>query len=705
MSWGAACGPDTNPGLSDDGTEWSRVNALLTAQPWTYRRSYQSGTESSVPSQPVGATSFRSMKPNLTSLAAGTLDTLIEAWIGSMANGALATIQHEPDNPTKGISAATFDAGFNRFATVAKATNPLVLIGPVVMEFQLRKQGAGYAYGKTINPSNIDFWGFDTYADYDTAVRSFQACCSTALTYFNTIATGKLFVIGETGIHDVAAHTGNGYTIGDPIDRPQWIYDGWSWAHGRGDVIMCYYNVNTDSNAWKLSDDETDSLETLLAGGSGGGGDVTTTYFEETFIGGTNGGTVTTSNTGFDLISGTAPTFTTDAFEPGALAMHVVVGGTAGISSGRAELGAVHSPVFVNYQIKATTAWPAGLWFPHVLRSGATIRADCRMPAGKPTIRNATTAVYTAPISLNPDVWYTVEHKIDNAASHQSITVWDNTGTIVIASGDQTYNTGTVDNTVFGNATSIASINVTIGHIRIADSSLGPVDLATDWDATAAPTVTTTFAAGGTAIRKAAATPTVTTTASATGHDTRKAVATPTVTTTLAAAAHDTRPAAATPTVTASLATSPTSTGSHAGAVTPTVTTTATPAGNATRKAVAAPAVTTTLVPSAHRIRQAAAAFGVATTATAAGKRTAFPTCPATITATLIASSNKHAAGAAAATVLAELAAIAHGISGSTRDLAITIGEPYTAWQINPPRLGWNTSSPRTGWTTSPART
>lgn len=223
--------------------------------------------------------------------------------------------------------------------------------------------------------------------------------------------------------------------------------------------------------------------------------------------------------------------------------------------------------------------------------------------------------------------------------------------------------------------------------------------------ATAAPTVTATAAAGANRKAAAAAGPTVTTTATAVGHDTRKATATPTVTTTLTAAAHDTRPAAATPTVTAGLTTAPTSTGSRAGAVTPTVTATATPAGHATRKAVATPTVTVTATPAAHRIRQGAAAFGVTVTAAATSKHTAAGAAQATVTATLAPTPATHQAAAAAATVRAELAATGHGISDSTRDLDLTVGEPYTAWTTTPPTLGWNTSSPRTGWTTSPART
>jgi hypothetical protein len=198
-----------------------------------------------------------------------------------------------------------------------------------------------------------------------------------------------------------------------------------------------------------------------------------TTYFDEAYAGGTNGGTVSTSNTGFDLIGGTAPTFTNDSPIPNTLAMRANSGG-ATASSGRAPIGASRSPVYITYPMKAA-AWASGNWFPHEIRATATIRADCRVPSGVPTIRNGTTAVWTSVVTLSTGAWLWVEHKIDNAGSKQSLTVWDSAGNVIVASGDQTYNSGTADNVVVGNTTAVTGVDVTFGRVRVGDTSFGPI--------------------------------------------------------------------------------------------------------------------------------------------------------------------------------------------------------------------------------------
>lgn len=216
-----------------------------------------------------------------------------------------------------------------------------------------------------------------------------------------------------------------------------------------------------------------------------------TTYFDEQFGGGSPGVSLTNVNTAFDLISGTAPTFVADSPIPGAQSMLVNIVAAA-LSSGRGQLGASRSVIFINYPIKANAAWATGNWFPHEARALAVIRADVRFPSGIPTMRNATTAVWTSGVTLATGVWLTCEHKIDNTAGKQSFTVWDATGAVVVASGDQTYNSGTMDNIAAGNTTSIANVNVTIGRIRVGDTSFGPIAF------TSAPAenVTPTFAAG-----------------------------------------------------------------------------------------------------------------------------------------------------------------------------------------------------------------
>jgi hypothetical protein len=199
-----------------------------------------------------------------------------------------------------------------------------------------------------------------------------------------------------------------------------------------------------------------------------------TSYFDEAFAGGSNGANITTSNTTFDLITGTVPTFVNDSPLAGALSMKVNIS-TAAQSSGRGQLGASRAVVYINYPLKANTAWASGNWFPHEARASTTIRADCRIPSGVPTIRNGTTAVWTSGVTLPTGVWLWCEHKIDNTNSKQSFTVWDASGNVVVASGDQTYNSGTMDNIVVGNTTSVANVGVSIGRVRVSSTPLGPL--------------------------------------------------------------------------------------------------------------------------------------------------------------------------------------------------------------------------------------
>jgi hypothetical protein len=258
--WGAAVGGNA-AAAGDDLAEFNRVNTLLGGR-FKIRRSYQGGTETTVPVQPAGVLPFRSMKPDPASVINGSLDGLLTSWINSAPPGAYLTIQHEADNPSKGIGAYQFDTMFNHFAALAQQLRPDVNVGPVMMEYQMRAQ-PGYAYCKTINPSLIDFWGVDTYSDYDKAFRSFAQCCTeTALPYFSKLTSGRPLLVGETGVHSTAQHNGNGYVIGQSIDRAQWVADMVAWS-ATNNVVPMYYDVNTASNAWKLSDPEWARYVTL----------------------------------------------------------------------------------------------------------------------------------------------------------------------------------------------------------------------------------------------------------------------------------------------------------------------------------------------------------------------------------------------------------------------------------------------------------
>jgi hypothetical protein len=258
--WGAAVGADAAV-ASDSLPEFIRTNGLLGGA-LRYHRSYCPTTENAIPAEPAGVRPVRTCKPDLVATAAGACDYFLKPWILSAPVGAIISIQHEPENPKKFISAPVFDAGFNYFAKLVKQLRPDVRVGPIFMEYQMRT-AAGYSYGKSIDPSFIDFWGVDTYSDYSEPVRTFAQCVTeTALPYFNKLAPGKLIIVAETGIHSTAKHAGNGYSIGQAIDRPAWVRAMINWS-AANNVLPLYYDVNTSSNLWKLSDPEWAHFLTL----------------------------------------------------------------------------------------------------------------------------------------------------------------------------------------------------------------------------------------------------------------------------------------------------------------------------------------------------------------------------------------------------------------------------------------------------------
>jgi hypothetical protein len=258
--WGAAVGNDAAV-ATDSMPEFIRTNGLLGGA-LRYHRSYQPGTESAVPQEPAGVLSARSMKPDPAQTISGALDPLIRAWVLSAQPGAKLFAQHEPENPKKGIDAPTFDAMTNHIGKIVRSLRSDVQFGPIMMEYQMRT-AQGYSYCKGIDPSLIDFWGVDTYSDYSEPVRTFAQCVmETARPYFDKLAPGKLLVVGETGIHATAKHAGNGYSVGQPIDRPAWVKAMVDWS-AANNVLPMYYDVNTSSNLWKLSDAEWSRYLTL----------------------------------------------------------------------------------------------------------------------------------------------------------------------------------------------------------------------------------------------------------------------------------------------------------------------------------------------------------------------------------------------------------------------------------------------------------
>lgn len=135
-------------------------------------RSYDSGMPatwqtSKASWHPDRIMSWHSVKPAVPDMAAGTLDATITKFVQSIpaSHRCMLTMQHEPENPNKGINPTQFRQAFSRFYDLVKAVRPDIKVGPIFMSW-------------TFNPSSgrnpddwwptgkADFIGVDTYETY-----------------------------------------------------------------------------------------------------------------------------------------------------------------------------------------------------------------------------------------------------------------------------------------------------------------------------------------------------------------------------------------------------------------------------------------------------------------------------------------------------------------------------------------------------------
>lgn len=251
-------------GLTAKLAELARDEALVGSKPMPILRYYYGpSTTISVPATlPAGRLYAVSWKPSVdganadvAGILAGNYDAGLTTALRALPAGSYATIWHEPEGNTG--TAANFDAILGHFCTLAQSVAPAVNVGPILMEYQIRAQGvSNFAYGKTVNPSVIDFWGFDAYSSAGTSYRTLAQCATQyAIPYFNTLATGKPFLIAEVGID--AGYTG---------DRAQWVYNGLKWGATTNTTIL-YFNENANGT-WALTDAEWTKLGQLITAGN-----------------------------------------------------------------------------------------------------------------------------------------------------------------------------------------------------------------------------------------------------------------------------------------------------------------------------------------------------------------------------------------------------------------------------------------------------
>lgn len=200
-----------------------------------------------------------------------------------------------------------------------------------------------------------------------------------------------------------------------------------------------------------------------------------TTYASETFSGGTNGATITTGNTSGDLVVG-SPKFSAPGLFGASLCMAVSVG-TAAQQYWETAYSTAEAAGFHCFSVDASGGWPTSVWFPANLIASGVEQAQIRInapSAGVVTVslRNSSTAVYTSVATLAAGV-YTFEHGWDSAGGHQTLTVWDNTGTSVISSGNQTYSGAAIAKSQIGNCTSVANVSANFGRVIDGSTSAG----------------------------------------------------------------------------------------------------------------------------------------------------------------------------------------------------------------------------------------
>lgn len=172
--------------------------------------------------------------------------------------------------------------------------------------------------------------------------------------------------------------------------------------------------------------------------------------FTEGLEGGTAGADLTTANTGFDQISGTAPTFSTVGVHGGSLSMQASA--AAAISSVRHILAAGLRPVSFLRWYMTFQADPAAVTAIFSASSAGTLRAQVRINTARTlSLRNSTTTVFTSTAALAVDTLYRLEWDLDNTATTQALRIFlGDSSTVVENSGAQTYNTGTHDRFVAG---------------------------------------------------------------------------------------------------------------------------------------------------------------------------------------------------------------------------------------------------------------
>lgn len=208
-----------------------------------------------------------SIKPDISMVLAGTLDTQLATWFASVPSGAVVTLWAEGE-ASSGQTPANIIAMHKHAYNIFKANAPAG-----AKYAQIFTTYTGYT-GSTHYPLNqwvcstansgvkLDLYGFDWYPNTNTtnAVNSITP----AITQFNSVAdSGSSIAISETN-----------YTTGTGITwtgtQAQWFTDTWSWATSNNCEFYFPYFDNAHSVNWPPSSGALTELTTIYNQSTGG---------------------------------------------------------------------------------------------------------------------------------------------------------------------------------------------------------------------------------------------------------------------------------------------------------------------------------------------------------------------------------------------------------------------------------------------------
>lgn len=212
------------------------------------------------------------------------------------------------------------------------------------------------------------------------------------------------------------------------------------------------------------------------------------TIFSETLEGGSNGATITTGNTNFGSVFGTAPTFSSVQAKYGTLSANFSA--TAGTSTAYSAFTATASAWWMSYFYVPSN--PTAATYIGFSRNGSTKIGDLRIDtAGTITMRDNNSAVYTSPVSIPLGSWFRLEWAVLAGAGTQQLRMFLG-GNVDGTNADQDSGvktaTGTAQSLV---STFINGISVSATFQFYADNIF--VDNAT-WVGPTVPTVNFSFA-------------------------------------------------------------------------------------------------------------------------------------------------------------------------------------------------------------------